>query len=86
MLKADKLPRMATTPLKRYFQTGAMTQEEFAEKLGVSPSMVSHWVNGRVSVAAERAPTIERVTRGRVRCEAICPGPEWAVLRRRRKA
>jgi len=71
------------TPLKRYFNLGLMSQEEFAEKMGVTPSMVSHWVNGRVPVAAERAPTIEKLTQGKVRCETICPGPEWSVLRRR---
>lgn len=41
---------------------------------------VHNWVK-RASVPPEYAPLIESWTGGRFRCEALCPGIPWAVLR-----
>lgn len=41
-------------------------QADFAERLGVTQGAVSHWINGRVRVPAERVLDIERATGGKV--------------------
>ncbi|MGE4340446.1 MAG: Cro/CI family transcriptional regulator [Pigmentiphaga sp.] len=51
-----------------------------ATELGINRLSVYEWVsNGRVP--AGRAPTIERMAGGAVRCEEICPGVDWTYLR-----
>ena len=60
---------------------------EFAESIGVSPQVVTNWL-ARERVPAERCPSIERVTKGAVTCEALRPDVDWQYLRRtcKRKA
>lgn len=53
-----------------------------ARKLGVKLQTVCAW-RSRGQVPADRCPTIERITDGRVRCEDLRPDVEWYVLRRR---
>lgn len=65
--------------LKTYFKTAS--QAELARELGVTPSAVNQWVNGLMKVAADKCPSIERVTAGLVRCEDLRPDVEWHVLR-----
>lgn len=44
---------------------------------------VAHWLkNGRVP--AEKAPDVEKATG--IKCEELCPGVSWDVLRRKPKA
>lgn len=50
------------------------SQEAFALACGVKTQAVTRW---KRDVPAERAPLIERVTRGEVRCEELCPHIEW---------
>lgn len=52
-----------------------------AGALGVSRGMVYQWLRGLRPVAAEHCPTIERETRGKVRCEDLRPDVDWAYLR-----
>lgn len=56
-------------------------QRHLALALGVTPPAVHQWVRGIRPVPAERCPTIERLTRGVVRCEDLRPDIEWGVLR-----
>jgi DNA-binding transcriptional regulator YdaS (Cro superfamily) len=50
--------------LDQYLKSRALSQTEFAEVLGVTRGIVSHWIGGRAPVPAERAADIERATRG----------------------
>lgn len=59
-------------------------QTELARRLGVRQSLVSMW-KVRGNVPAEYCPDIEKATDGFVRCEALRPDVDWAVLRRSRK-
>lgn len=52
-----------------------------AQRLDITSSAVSQWVNGLRRVPAEQCPKIERITAGKVRCENLRPDIEWAVLR-----
>jgi len=58
------------------------TQTALAAAIGgsVKTGHVYYWLEaGRVP--AEHCPAIERSTGGAVRCEELCPGVDWAVLR-----
>lgn len=52
---------------------------KLASMLGVKPQHVCNWVVRQVP--AERCPSIERATRGAVRCEELRPDVDWSVLR-----
>jgi DNA-binding transcriptional regulator YdaS (Cro superfamily) len=52
---------------------------EFANMLGESAQAVNNW--RRRGVPAERCPSIERATGGKVRCEDLRPDVDWSVLR-----
>lgn len=52
--------------------------KNLAERIGVGQSTVSMW-KARGRVPAENCPAIERETG--VRCERLCPGVPWDVLR-----
>lgn len=52
--------------LAEYLKTKNLTQAEFANAVGKSQGMVSHWIKGRYPVEAEDAKTIETVTNGAV--------------------
>jgi DNA-binding transcriptional regulator YdaS (Cro superfamily) len=60
------------------------SQVELARLLGVTKSAVNQWKGPDRQVPAEHCPVIERLTRGRVRCEQLRPDIEWAVVRGRR--
>jgi DNA-binding transcriptional regulator YdaS (Cro superfamily) len=51
---------------------------------GLAQSNVSMWFT-RENIPAEHCPTIERVTRGLVKCEQLRPDVEWAVISKRQK-
>ena len=53
---------------------------KLAAALGVKPQHVCNWAVRR-QVPAERCPSIERATRGAVRCEDLRPDVDWSVLR-----
>jgi transcriptional regulator with XRE-family HTH domain len=57
--------------LTDYLQT--TTQAEFAKRLGVTQGLVTHWVNGRTRITAERAVQIEQVTDGQVTRHELRP-------------
>ncbi|CAN5816433.1 hypothetical protein BH20PSE1_BH20PSE1_01360 [soil metagenome] len=57
--------------LSEYLQT--TTQREFAGHLGVTQSMVSHWLAGRYRISPEIATRIERLTGGAVTAKELRP-------------
>jgi len=52
-----------------------------ADSLGVTPSAVGQWINGKRPIPAERCPSIERATGGKVRAEQLRPDVDWGALR-----
>jgi DNA-binding transcriptional regulator YdaS (Cro superfamily) len=76
---------MAQITLKQWFgRRGSPSQAEFASLMGVTPGMVSRWCSGEL-VSADKAPSIERITRGAVKCELLNPHVDWAALRGQRR-
>jgi DNA-binding transcriptional regulator YdaS (Cro superfamily) len=61
------------------------SQSALAKLLGVTKAAVFQWKDSSRQVPAEYCPVIERLTRGRVRCEQLRPDIEWGVVRRNRK-
>jgi len=55
------------------------TNAGLAEKLGVSPSLVSQWRNGVRPIPFERCPQIELATNGLVTRRDLCPN-NWRDL------
>lgn len=70
------------SPFGRYLRLNGISKTEVADDLGVTRTLVSQWASGRVPIPAHWAPSIERITKGRIRCESLQPGVEWGVLRR----
>lgn len=67
--------------LKQYVicQRGRLT--ELAKRLGIVPSLVSMWANGRREVPAERCIEIEHATDGQVKTEDLRPDLNWDRFR-----
>lgn len=59
--------------LAKYLEKHQLTQTEFAERVGVSPAMVSQWVTGYRPVAPKRALLIDSATNGEVSKYDLCP-------------
>lgn len=50
--------------LKAYLKRSGMTQQQLAQRIGVSQSYVWQWLAGRRRVAPERAAQLEQSTAG----------------------
>jgi DNA-binding transcriptional regulator YdaS (Cro superfamily) len=59
------------------------SQKALASALKVSTGAVSQWKEDGRKIPAEHCPAIERLTRGKVRCEQMRPDIAWGVLRRK---
>lgn len=62
--------------LQEYIESNNATQKELAEKIGVTPGSVSHWICGK-QVPAERCEAIEKATGGVVTCEELRSDLDW---------
>lgn len=56
-----------------YLKEHDLSQEAFANMLGVSPGLVWQWLDGRTRITAERAREIERKTRGAIKRHDLRP-------------
>ena len=72
--------------LTEYIAKHELTQEEFAQLLGVTQGAVWQWIAGRKPVSAESCIAIERETAGEVRCEELRPDIDWHVVRSKRRS
>lgn len=61
-----------TMKLSAYLEKNP-TQDDFALKMDVSPSLVSYWLSGKRRITAERAVQIETITDGAVPREELRP-------------
>lgn len=57
--------------LKTYLET--TSQSVFAQALGVTQGTISHWINGRARIPAERVIGIELATGGKVTRHELRP-------------
>ena len=57
--------------LKTYLET--TSQSELARSLGVTQGTISHWLNGRARIPAERVLGIELATGGKVTRHELRP-------------
>ena len=55
--------------------------KQLAQMIGVPHQSVYFWASGYRRIPAEYCPAVERVTVGKVRCEALRPDVDWSVLR-----
>lgn len=55
-----------------YLKDASLTQQEFADMVGVTQGRVSHWLNGE-KVPAERCVQIELATGGKVTRNELRP-------------
>ena len=67
--------------LRTYIDQKRGLAADIARKLDISPVLVSQWAAMQRNVPAERCPSIERVTDGKVRCEELRPDVDWDYLR-----
>lgn len=72
------MDKSSVHPLDRAAQIFG-TAKGLAIELGVSKGAFSQWKRDGRRTPPEYCPTIERLTG--VRCEELCPGVEWGVLR-----
>jgi DNA-binding transcriptional regulator YdaS (Cro superfamily) len=59
--------------LSEYLKAKKLTQAEFANAIGKSQGMVSHWIKGRYPVEPADAKKIEAVTKGAVTRHELRP-------------
>jgi len=52
--------------LQIYLEKNALSQEQFAKKVGVTQGAVWQWLSGETRITAERAVQIEQITDGQV--------------------
>jgi DNA-binding transcriptional regulator YdaS (Cro superfamily) len=65
--------------LSDYLAARELSQQQFAEKLGVSQGMVHQWIAGRTPVAAQKAVLIEQTTGGEVTRKDLHP-TDWHLI------
>ena len=63
--------------LKSYVETERGAATTLAQRLGVTPVMVSQWGNDVKRVPADRCPDIERSSNFAVTCEELRPDLKW---------
>ena len=59
--------------LQQYLDQTGLTQRQFAHLIDCSQSLVSQWLTGKVQMTVERAISIERCTRQKVRRQDLLP-------------
>jgi DNA-binding transcriptional regulator YdaS (Cro superfamily) len=56
-----------------YLKKHRLSQQDFADKIGVSQGLVWQWIDGRTRITAERAKQIEAATSGELTREQLRP-------------
>lgn len=62
--------------LSDYLAARELSQQQFADKLGVSQGLVHQWITGRTPVSAKKAVLIEKRTNYEVTRKDLCPD-DW---------
>lgn len=61
------------SPIQVYMEKHKLSQEAFADRIGVSQGLVWQWLNGKTKITAERARDIEEITKGELTLVALRP-------------
>ena len=59
---ASRKSRAPGGAIRAYLEKHGLSQQDFADQVGVSQSIVSQWINGVKSVSPEMAREVEHVT------------------------
>ncbi len=62
-----------------YLESANITNVKFAEIVGVSPGMVSQWINETRPVSPERCVIIEKKTKKQVTRQDLRPNDYWLI-------
>lgn len=62
-----------------YLSHKALSQQDFADLIGVSQGMVHQWIKGKTPVTPTKCVRIERVTQGLVSRKDLHPD-DWAAI------
>lgn len=65
--------------LSDYLESSKLTQQQFADSLGVTQGMVQHWLAGRTPVSPSKAVRIEQITNGSVTRRDLRPN-DWNLI------
>lgn len=68
--------------LKKYFSQLSKTErEKLAEECGTSVQYLYQISLGNRTASEKLAIEIEKATKGKVRCESLCPNADWGYIR-----
>lgn len=70
---ATKKSRAPGAAIQDYLAKHKLSQKSFADKLGVTQTAVSQWINGKTRVDEDNAASIIRVTGGEVSAQDLFP-------------
>jgi DNA-binding transcriptional regulator YdaS (Cro superfamily) len=70
---ATKKVRTPAAAIQAYLEKNGVSQQTFAQQLGVSQSLVAQWIKGRARPTPKLSPEIIRVTGGEVSREMLFP-------------
>lgn len=65
--------------LADYLSHQALSQQDFADLIGVTQGMVYQWVRGKTPVSPAKSVLIEKVTQGVVGRKDLHPS-DWALI------
>lgn len=70
---ATRKGRAPGIAIQAYLEKHGISQQDFADRLGVSQALVAQWISGRSRVTPRRAPHVVRVTEGEITRETLFP-------------
>lgn len=70
---ATKKRRAAGAAIDRYIKRHGLSQKQFADRLGITQSAVSQWIQGDTGVRNDIAVKIVRLTGGEVSLSDLYP-------------
>lgn len=70
---AKRKGRAPGIAIQAYLEKHRISQQDFADKVGVSQGLVSQWIKGRSRVTPRLAPIVIRETEGELTREALFP-------------
>lgn len=70
---ANVKARPPGTAIKEYLTKHGISQQQFAERCGVTQSLVQQWISGRSRVTPQRAKTVIAASEGRLTRQKLFP-------------
>lgn len=70
---ATRKRRAPGAAIQAYLEKHGLSQQDFADQLGVSQVLISQWIKGRTRITPERAADIMEATAGEVSPQQLFP-------------